>query len=157
MADIQKIRVAGTDYTLKARAAVDAGDSSEITLAYSKSGLAAKDYTWLAAWNGYELRAIDKSQFARASHTHTKSQITDFAHTHTKSQITDFPSSLPASDVYAWAKQSTKPSYTGSEVKLTGYSKASSYSAIAASDTVNQAIGKLEGAISGLETLLASI
>lgn len=48
-------------------------------------------------------------------------------------------------------------SHTGSEVKLTGYSKSSSYSAIAASDTVNQAIGKLEGAISGLETLLASI
>ncbi len=47
--------------------------------------------------------------------------------------------------------------HTGAEVKLTGYSKASSYSAIAASDTVNQAIGKLEGAISGLETLLASI
>ena len=47
--------------------------------------------------------------------------------------------------------------HTGTEVKLTGYSKASSYSAIAASDTVNQAIAKLEGAISGLETLLASI
>lgn len=47
--------------------------------------------------------------------------------------------------------------HTGSEVKLTGYSKASSYSAIAASDTVQAAIGKLEGAISGLEELLASI
>ena len=47
--------------------------------------------------------------------------------------------------------------HTGSEVKLSNYSKASSYSAIAASDTVNQAIGKLEGAIGGLETLLASI
>ena len=47
--------------------------------------------------------------------------------------------------------------HTGSEVKLTGYSKVSSYSAIAANDTVNQAIGKLEGALSGLETLLASI
>ena len=47
--------------------------------------------------------------------------------------------------------------HTGTEVKLTGYSKASSYSAIAASDTVNQAIGKLEGALSGLEQLLASI
>lgn len=65
--------------------------------------------------------------------------------------------SAPASDVYAWAKASTKPTYNATEVKLTGYSKASSYSAIAASDTVNQAIGKLEGAISGLETLLASI
>ena len=94
---------------------------------------------------------------AAASHTHTKSDITDFAHTHTKSQITDFPTSLPASDVYLWAKQSTKPSYSGSEVKLTGYSKASSYSEISATDTVNQAIAKLEGALSGLETLLASI
>lgn len=65
--------------------------------------------------------------------------------------------SAPASDVYAWAKTSTKPTYNATEVKLTGYSKASSYSAISASDTVNQAIGKLEGALSGLETLLASI
>lgn len=38
------------------------------------------------------------------------------SHTHTKSQITDFPSSLPASDVYAWAKASSKPSYSYSEV-----------------------------------------
>ena len=136
---------------------LDVGGSTGTTFAYSKAGLSYGDYTYLAGWNGYELRAINKLQFAQASHTHTKSQITDFAHTHTKSQITDFPSSLPASDVYSWAKQSTKPSYTGSEVKLTGYSKASSYSVIAASDTVNQAIGKLEGAISGLEELLASI
>ncbi len=40
----------------------------------------------------------------------------DAEHKHTKSQITDFPSSMPASDVYAWAKQSTKPSYSYSEV-----------------------------------------
>ena len=37
-------------------------------------------------------------------------------HTHTVSEITDFPSSMPASDVSAWAKASTKPSYTASEV-----------------------------------------
>lgn len=36
----------------------------------------------------------------------------------TKSKISDFPSSLPASDVYAWAKASTKPSYTKAEVGL---------------------------------------
>lgn len=40
------------------------------------------------------------------------------SHTHTKSQITDFPTSLPASDVYSWAKASSKPSYTKSEVGL---------------------------------------
>ena len=38
------------------------------------------------------------------------------SHTHTKSQITDFPTSLPASDVYSWAKNATKPTYTASEV-----------------------------------------
>lgn len=38
------------------------------------------------------------------------------SHTHTKSQITDFPTSMPASDVYSWAKQSSKPSYTINEV-----------------------------------------
>ena len=50
---------------------------------------------------------------AAASHTHSYAAA---SHTHTKSQITDFPSSMPASDVYAWAKASAKPSYTASEV-----------------------------------------
>lgn len=31
-------------------------------------------------------------------------------------KLTDIPSSLPASDVYAWAKAATKPTYTASEV-----------------------------------------
>lgn len=44
------------------------------------------------------------------------STFTPSSHTHTKSQITDFPSSMPASDVYAWAKASSKPSYSYSEV-----------------------------------------
>ena len=39
-------------------------------------------------------------------------------HTHIKSEITDFPTSMPASDVYDWAKAETKPSYTKSEVGL---------------------------------------
>lgn len=41
----------------------------------------------------------------------------DSVHTHDKSQITDFPSSLPASDVYAWAKQPEKPAYTAAEIR----------------------------------------
>ena len=40
----------------------------------------------------------------------------DTGHKHTKSDITDFPTSLPASDVSAWAKATTKPAYTYSEV-----------------------------------------
>lgn len=39
-------------------------------------------------------------------------------HTHSKSQIIDFPASMPASDVPAWAKAATKPTYTKSEVGL---------------------------------------
>lgn len=46
------------------------------------------------------------------------STYTPSSHTHTKSQITDFPTSMPASDVPAWAKASKKPSYTKSEVGL---------------------------------------
>ena len=124
---------------------LDVGSSSTITFAYSKAGLSYGDYTYLAGWYGSELRAINKSQFAQASHTHTKSQITDF------------PSSLPASDVKAWAKADTKPSYTGTEVTLTNYSNPNSYTPIASGDSVQVAIAKLEGAISGLEDLLASI
>lgn len=66
--------------------------------------------------------------------------------------------SAPASDVYAWAKAETKPPYNGSEVALTtDYSNPKSYKAIEPGDSVQAAIAKLEGAISGLENLLASI
>ena len=65
--------------------------------------------------------------------------------------------SAKASDVKAWAKADTKPSYTGTEVTLSGYSKNNSYTAIESGDSVQAAIAKLEGAINGLEDLLASI
>lgn len=39
-------------------------------------------------------------------------------HTHAKADITDFPTSMPASDVSAWAKQASKPAYTKAEVGL---------------------------------------
>lgn len=61
-----------------ASAVKDSGDGRTTTFAYSKAGLNYNQYTWLAAWSGQELRAVNKSQFAQASHTHTKSQITDF-------------------------------------------------------------------------------
>ena len=37
-------------------------------------------------------------------------------HTHTAGQISGLPTSLPASDVYPWAKQPNKPAYSASEV-----------------------------------------
>ena len=48
--------------------------------------------------NKYDLR------YAKASHSHKKSDITDF------------PTSMPASDVYAWAKAASKPSYAWDEI-----------------------------------------
>ena len=48
----------------------DIGTGSGTTFAYSKTGLDYGNYTWLAGWNGYELRAVHKNQFATASHTH---------------------------------------------------------------------------------------
>ena len=50
--------------------------------------------------NKYDLR------YAKASHSHKKSDITDF------------PTSMPASDVSAWAKAASKPTYTAAEVGL---------------------------------------
>ncbi len=44
------------------------------------------------------------------------SNLAPSSHRHSKSDITDFPSSLPASDVYGWAKAATKPSYTAEEI-----------------------------------------
>lgn len=37
-------------------------------------------------------------------------------HEHTISQITDFPTSMSASDVYAWAKAASKPTYAWNEI-----------------------------------------
>ena len=44
------------------------------------------------------------------------SNLAPSSHRHSKSDITDFPSSMPASDVYSWAKAASKPSYTAGEV-----------------------------------------
>lgn len=55
----------------------DAGDGGTLTLAYSKSGLDYGSYSWLAGWNGKELRAVNKNQFATADHTHNTSSISD--------------------------------------------------------------------------------
>jgi len=38
------------------------------------------------------------------------------AHSHVKADVSDFPASMPASDVSAWAKAASKPSYTAAEV-----------------------------------------
>lgn len=60
-------------------------------------------------------------------------------HKHVKADITDFPTSMPASDVSAWAKAATKPSYSKAEVGLgnvdntADYAKSVNYAASAGS------------------------
>jgi hypothetical protein len=108
---------------------LDVNGSSHTTFAYSKAGMNYADYTWLAAWNGNELRAVNKTQFAQASHSHTISNISDIGNASVKyatsagsansvawSNVSGKPGSLPASDVYSWAKASSKPSYSWGEI-----------------------------------------
>lgn len=42
----------------------DIGNGQDTTFAYSKAGLNYDDVSWLAAWNGYELRALDKNKLS---------------------------------------------------------------------------------------------
>lgn len=58
-----------------------------------------------------------------------------------------------ASGSYAAASHT----HIGTDVVLTGYTMASSASAIAATDTVSVALGKLEKTLDGVETLLAAV
>lgn len=69
-----------------------------------------------------------------------------------KGNDTRLTDSRNAADVYSWAKEANKPSYTGSEITLTGYAEAQSKASVAATDTTNAAIGKLEYRVETNET-----
>lgn len=97
------------------------------------------------------------------SHTHSQSDVTglttelnnksDVGHKHTKSEITDFPTSLPASDVYDWAKADTKPTYTANEVGADTYGSADTALSNAKSYTDTKIADLINGAPSTLDTL----
>lgn len=84
----------------------DKAASSHTHSQYYDSGVSRNKNTVLAAPNKSDGVATFRALVA-----------TDIP-TLTKSKISDFPSSMPASDVYSWAKASTKPSYSKSEVGL---------------------------------------
>lgn len=98
---------------------------------------------------------------APSAHNHKKSDISDFpttmtpsAHTHKKSEISDFPTSLPASDVYSWAKASTKPSYSWSEIG----SKPSSFTPSSHNQGANTiTAGTLAGKVRANATAMATL
>ena len=71
---------------------------------YYDSNVSRTKNTVLAAPNGADGKAVFRSLVAADIPTLTKSKISDF------------PTSMPASDVYAWAKASTKPTYSWGEI-----------------------------------------
>lgn len=82
--------------------------------------------------------------------------------------IKNKPTSLPASDVYAWAKASTKPTYTASEVGLGNVpnvttdnqtptvTEATTRANIASGDTLKTIIGKIKKFFADLKTVAFS-
>ena len=101
---------------------------------YAGEGLTLNNYTFSADVTESDLNAVSATATNAATQASNasaaagaaqqaaeKAQETadgkaDRSHTHVKADITDFPASLPASDVSAWAKAATKPTYTASEV-----------------------------------------
>ena len=69
-----------------------------------------------SAWSGWVEFFSEGHKPAWSDVTGKPSAFVPAAHSHTKSQISDFPSSMPASDVAAWAKATTKPSYGWTEI-----------------------------------------
>lgn len=79
------------------KSVIDSGDGTNTTtFAYSKAGMNYGNYTWLAGWNGYELRAVAKSQFAQANHNHNIESLTNF-----RSRVYDATISRTAATVLA--------------------------------------------------------
>ena len=69
-----------------------------------------------AKWKGASLKQDASNRLVTDKEKTIWNNKANNSHTHAKSDIKDFPSSLPASDVYAWAKASSKPSYSWSEI-----------------------------------------
>lgn len=97
-----------------------------VTIGYTiaKSVPADAKFTDTNTWRGIQnnLTSDSTDQSLSAAQGKALKTLVDgkapASHKHTKSQITDFPTSMPASDVSAWAKAATKPSYTKAEVGL---------------------------------------
>lgn len=90
--------------------------NNNIQLAYGGDGLTASTASHLVGINKTLVNGCRVFRDIKPSEVRTLIEAAPSSHTHTRSQITDFPSSMPASDVYAWAKASSKPSYSYSEV-----------------------------------------
>lgn len=99
------------------KTAVQTGDTVKVTDTGKMYFIV--DDSKLSTEAGYEVyTAGSATSVPWSGVTGKPSTFTPSAHKHTRSEITDFPTSMPASDVYAWAKAASKPSYTKAEVGL---------------------------------------
>lgn len=93
-----------------------------IKIGYAGDGFTSADFQYALGMNSErKIKDVSQAEYRKwlglGSAAYTSSgSYASASHSHTKSQITDFPTSMPASDVYSWAKQSSKPSYSASEV-----------------------------------------
>ena len=106
-------------------------------LALRGSDLSATSWdSWYKVYTSDDKPTLSELGAAAASHTHTKSQVglgnvdntadaaksvkyattAGSANSVAWSNVSGKPTSMPASDVYSWAKASSKPSYSASEV-----------------------------------------
>lgn len=94
---------------------------------YAGSGISINNYTISADVTQDELDAVSttatqalttasNASAAAGTAQATADSKANATHTHVKADITDFPTSMPASDVKAWAKAETKPPYSLSEI-----------------------------------------
>ena len=93
-----------------------------IKIGYAGNGFTSADFQYALGMNDErKIKNVSRAEYrtwlglGSAAYTSSGSYAAS-RHAHSKSQITDFPTSMPASDVYSWAKQSSKPSYSASEV-----------------------------------------
>lgn len=83
-----------------------------------------------------ETKFLDKSGLEKVL-TGINEKFSKNDHKHVKADISDFPAAMPASDVYSWAKASSKPSYSASEVGAVPTSRTVNGKALSANITLS--------------------
>lgn len=158
--DVVKETDTGLMYYVKDQTKLGTADAADAFEAFTAGSASS------VPWSG----VTDKpSTFTPSSHTHTKSEITDFSDaayataaqgtaadsavqsvkigtdsteykTGTTVTLPAYPTTLPASDVSAWAKASTKPTYTASEVGLSNVTNDAQVKALASGTTAGHVV-----------------
>lgn len=117
--DVPYVTMIGVTKTATPRAFIASGPKGNTsTSSWVRKELATVDtIPTTMAWDSITGAPATATRWPSWSEVTSKpSTFTPSSHTHTKSQIIDFPVSMPASDVYEWAKASKKPSYSWSEI-----------------------------------------